>query len=329
MLILTAEEVRQALPMEKAIDGMKTAFAALSSGKAKAPIRTQLPIERHNAVSLFMSALVEDEHQPSLAVKIVSVFPNNPKRSLPLIHAAVVVLEADSGQPVALLEGGALTAIRTGAASGAASDELAHQDSQIAAIFGAGIQGRTQLEAICHIRPIKTVWVYDPNPGQVQTFIDQLAGRGPLPEDLRAASNPRQAVEHADIICTATTSNKDVFNDSDLKLGVHINAVGAYTPDMQEVPADTVVRSLFVVDEREASLAEAGDLIQAIQSGRINEDHIHAELGEIILGKKPGRTSASQITLFKSVGNAVQDAVAARLALQHAKEMGLGTSVEW
>jgi len=329
MLILTAKEVRQALTMDKAIDGMKTAFAALASGNAEVPIRTQLPIDRHNAISLFMPALVDDDHHPSLAVKIVSVFPNNPKRDLPLIHAAVVVLEADSGRPVALLEGGALTAIRTGAASGAASDEMARQDSKIAAIFGAGVQGCTQLEAICHIRPIQTVWVYDPNPEQVQTLIDQMAGREPVPEDIRAASNPKQAVEHADIICTATTSTMPVFNDRDLKPGVHINAVGAYTPEMVEAPADTVARSLVVVDERTASLAEAGDLIQAIHSGQIGEDHIHAELGEIILEEKTGRMSASQITFFKSVGNAVQDAVAARLALQYAKEMGLGTSVDW
>ena len=220
-----------------------------------------------------------------------------------------------------------MTAIRTGAASGAATDLLARPDSHVAAIFGAGVQARTQLEAICSVRPIRSVWVYSPTPARVDTFIAEMAGQGTIPTDLRAASNPQQAVAEADVICTATTAVTPVFDDNDLKTGVHINGIGSYTPAMQEVPAETVARALIVVDTYEAALAEAGDLIQPIQQGIIKEEDIHAEIGELVLERKQGRTHSEQITFFKSVGVAVQDAAAADLALRNAQ--GLGQQVRW
>ncbi|HLA98429.1 MAG TPA: hypothetical protein VJL34_08240 [Anaerolineales bacterium] len=330
MLILNASQVRQALPMEQTIAAMKRAYAALSSGDAQVPLRVRLPIPAHQAVSLFMPAYVQDvEGGESLAVKVVSLYPKNLARGMPLIHAAVLALEAHSGRPVALLEGGALTAIRTGAASGAATELLARPDSRVAAVFGAGVQGRTQLEAVCSARAIQTAWVYDPNPERVDDFIQELAGAGPIPKDLRPAATPAQAVAEADIICTATTSSTPVFADSDLKPGVHINAVGSYTPEMQEIPSETVRRAYVVLDSRSAALAETGDLIQPLAQGLITPEHIQAELGELVLGRKPGRTAPDQVTLFKSVGVAVQDAVAAQLALENARRMGLGQRVDW
>jgi ornithine cyclodeaminase len=329
MLVLGATDVKQALPMSVAIAGMKRAFAALSDERAKVPLRTHLPVETHHGVTLVMPALVEDEQGQSLAVKVVSLFEHNARRGLPRIQAAVLVLEADTGRPVALLEGTALTAIRTGAASGAATELLARSESRTAAVFGAGAQARTQLEAVCTVRSIETVWVYDPLPGAVETFIAELAGQGPIPPDLRPAVDPRQAARAADVICTATTSAVPVFSDADVKPGVHVNAVGSYQPHVQEIPAETVARALLVVDSRDAALTEAGDLIQPIRQGLIGPEHIHAELGELVLGRKKGRTAAEQITLFKSVGVAVQDAVAARLALEHAEQFGLGQHVDW
>lgn len=329
MLILTADEVRKSLPMDQAIEAVKRAFAALSTGKAEVPLRAHLPVPPHEAMTLCMTAYVRETQGEALAVKVVSVFPHNPKRNLPLISAAVLVLEADTGRPFALIEGGSLTAIRTGAASGAATDLLARKDSQVVAIFGAGVQGRTQLEAICAVRSIQTVWIYDPDREQVQRFIKTIAGQTAIPKDIRIAENPRQAASEADIICTATTSQKPVFDHADLIPGVHINGVGSYTPEMQEIPAQTILQSYLVVDSRQAALAEAGDLIQAIQAGLIRQGHIQAEIGEIISGDKPGRTYKEQITFFKSVGNAVQDAAAAQLALQNAHEMGLGQEVDW
>lgn len=329
LLILPAEDVRLALPMAETIAAMKQAYAALSSGQAEVPLRSRLPIPPHEATSLFMPVYLKDRYGETLAVKIVSLFPGNLERGLPMIQSAVLVLEAETGRPLALLEGSSLTAIRTGAASGAATDLLARPDSRVAAIFGAGVQGRTQLEAVCTVRPIQTAWVYDQNREKAEAFVAEMAGVGAVPADLRVAANPRQAVENADVICTATTSRSPVFADEHLPVGTHINAVGAYTPEMQEIPTGTVRRAIVVVDSRPACLSEAGDLLQPMREGAIGEGHIQAEIGEIVLGRHPGRESEAQVTLFKSVGVAVQDAAAARLALERAASLQLGQTVHW
>lgn len=329
MLVLSAQDVRHALPMAAAMAAMKRAYAALSAGRAQIPLRARLPIAPHQAVSLFMPAFVQDEAADALAVKVVSVFPHNADKGLPLIHAAVLLLEAETGRPLALLEGGALTAIRTGAGAGAATDLLARPDSHVAAIFGAGVQARAQLEAVCTARPIERVWVYDPNPDRAAAFAAEMAGQGPIPRDVQTAVSPQQAAAHADVICAATTSLTPVFADADLQPGVHINAIGSYTPQMQEIPAATMARALVIVDSRAAALAETGDLIQPIAAGLFTADHIHAEIGELVSGQRPGRASATQITCFKSVGVAVQDALAAQLALTNARQLGLGQQVAW
>lgn len=331
MLILTADEVKKALPMKEAIEAMKKAYASLSDGKADVPLRTHLSIPSQDAVSLIMPAYVQAEGGDALAVKVVSLFPRNPERQrkLALIQAAVLVLDAETGQPRALLEGSSLTAIRTGAGSGAAIDLLSRPDSKVVAVFGAGVQGRTQLEAACSVREIEQAWVFDTNVEAAEDFIKDLAGIGPIPEDLRVASTPEVALSDADIVCTATTSSKPVFSDADVQPGTHISAVGSYTPEMQEVPAETVGRALVVVDSRSATLAETGDLLQPMQAGLFGEEHISAELGEIVLDRKPGRSSPEQVTFFKSVGVAVQDAMAAQLALQNARAGRLGTDVKF
>lgn len=329
MLILTADEVRKALPMREAIEAMKRAYASLSDGRAAAPLRTRLPVPPHEGLTLFMPAFVHTETDEALAVKIVSLFPENPKRGLAYIQAAVLVLEADSGRALALLEGSSLTAIRTGAGSGAAIDLLARRDSRTLMVFGAGAQARTQLEAACTVRKIERVWVYDSNLEKAREFAEETAGRGPVPGDTRVAENPAAALAEADIVCTATTSFTPVFADADLKSGAHVSAIGSYTPEMQEVPAETVVRARVVVDSISATLAETGDLVKPIQAGLMTESHIYAELGEIVLGRKAGRQSDHEITYFKSVGIAVQDAMAAQLALKNAKTMRLGREVEF
>jgi len=327
--VLNGDDVRKALPMDAAIEAMKQAFAALSGGRAVVSLRLHLPVEQHDGVSLCMAALVQEEHAEALAVKVVSLFDRNPERHLPTLQAAVLALEPDTGRPVALLDGAALTAIRTGAASGAATDLLARPDSRTAAVFGAGVQARTQLEAVCTARRIETAWVWDPRPGAGEALCREMGGRGPVPRDLRAADDARQAVAEADVVCTATTSHTPVFADADLKAGAHVNAVGSYQPHVQEIPAETVARALLVVDSRQAALEEAGDIIQPIKQGLIGPDHVHAELGELVLGREQGRTSADQVTLFRSVGVAVQDAVAAREVCRRAEQLGLGQEVQW
>ena len=329
MLILNADEVRQALPMKQAIAAMKEAYASLSNGTAVVPLRTRLPIPSHDALGLFMPAYMKTDTNEALAIKVVAIFPQNPSRGLAYIQAAVLVLETDTGRTVALLEGNALTAIRTGAGSGAAIDLLARQDSKVVAIFGAGAQGRTQLEAACTARKIETAFIYDLSPEKAKMFAEEMAGRNNIPKDVRVAKTPKAAIEHADIICTATTSSQAIFDDNDVKSGTHISAIGAYTPAMQELPIETVARARIVVDSYATVMDEAGDIVKAINAGAIKESDIHAELGEIISGRKPGRNTQHEVTLFKSVGNAVQDAAAAQLALKNAREMKLGTEVKF
>jgi len=319
--ILSREDVRRALPMRQAIEAMKRAFAQLSTGQADVPLRVPLQVERHNGVTLFMPAYLAADDQ--MAVKIVSVFNDNPAKGLPLIHALVVVVDATTGAPAAVMDGTYLTALRTGAASGAATDLLARQDARTAAVFGAGAQGRTQLEAVCAVRSIQEAWVYDVAPQQAAVYADEMGRYMSLP--VRVAGTPAEAVRQADVICTATTSSSPVFDDADVRPGTHINAVGAYTPHMQEVPAETVARARVVIDHREASLAEAGDLLIPLQRGLMTQAHIYAELGEIAAGRKPGRVTPEEITLFKSVGVAVQDVAAASAVLEAARRLNLGT----
>lgn len=324
MRILSADDVRQALPMRAAIEGMKQAYAAFSADRAQAPQRTHLKIGPADA--LFMPAAVESP--PALAVKAVTVYPQNPERNLPLIHAAVLVFDPQTGQAQALLEGGALTAIRTGAGSGAATDLLARPESRIAAVFGAGVQARTQLEAVCTVRPIEQVWIYDTRPEAAARMAQELSGQPPFPADIRVAASPREAVSSADIICTATTAANPVFEDEDLKPGVHINAIGAYRPDMREVPPETLHRARLFVDSFAAVQQEAGDLLFAMECGLLSLADMD-ELGDLINGTVTGRNHSEEITVFKSVGLAVQDAVAAQIALENARKNNLGMEINF
>jgi alanine dehydrogenase len=315
--------------MREAIEGMKRAYADLSAGRAEVPLRGRLQIDPHHGLSLFMPAFVDDPDGQALGVKIVSLFPGNPDRGLAYIQAAVLMLEPDTGKLVGLLEGSALTAIRTGAASGAAIDLLARAESHCLAVLGAGAQGRTQIEAACTVREIRTVWIYDPRQESARQVADELAGHGPIPGDIRLATTSQEAVTEADIICTATTSASPVFAHAHVRAGTHISAVGSFTPDMQEIPAETVLQARVIVDSRSAALAETGDLILPIRAGRMSPEHIAAEFGEVVLGRLPGRQSAQQITLFKSVGIAVQDALAAEIAIRNAKRLVIGQTVSF
>lgn len=324
LLLLSAADVVEALPMAEAIEGLKAAYAQLSTGRAIMPLRSRIDVPGMGT-SLVMPAYLEQN--AALAVKVVSVFPQNVERDLPVVNALVMVLDVTSGQPVAVMEGGALTAIRTGAGSGAATDLLARQDAQCVAIIGTGVQARTQLEAVCTARPIQEVRIFSPDRRQAELFAQEMAGKGPIPAAITISDDANSAVQGADVICTATTSSTPVFDGRLIRPGTHINGVGSFTPEMQEVDLVTVLRSRIVVDSRAAALAEAGDLIIPLENGDMTEAHIYAELGEIVAGQRPGRESQDQITFFKSVGVAVQDAAAAAITLKNALNWGLGTSI--
>ncbi len=327
MLVLTRRDVYDLVPMKDAIDLVKRAFRDLSRGAAQAPLRTPIEIPDGPGTTLFMPAFVPSLH--GLGLKVVSVFPENPDRyGKPTIHAAVLSVSPETGEPTALLDGTYLTALRTGAASGAATDLLARPDARTLLVIGAGAQGPTQAWAVLSVRPIETIYVYDRHRRASETFAERLRELVP---DLRAQVIVVDAIESVlpgvDVICTATTARAPLFPDALLPDGVHINAIGAFTPEMQEIPPETVARAYVVVDSVPAALAEAGDLIKPLQAGLIDEAHIRTELGEIVDGRKPGRTSPEQVTLFKSVGNAVQDLAVAAEAVRRARETGRGQSV--
>jgi ornithine cyclodeaminase/alanine dehydrogenase-like protein (mu-crystallin family) len=325
--ILDTNDVKKSIQMGQVIAAVKEAFIQLSEGQAVVPLRSQVPVNRKNGMALFMPAYLQESH--SLGAKIVSVFPENASLGLPTIHAVVVVLDADTGRPQAVMDGTLLTALRTGAASGLATDLLARGEAKIAAVFGAGTQGRTQLEAVCTVRAIERAWIYDPDRKLAQPYAEEMSGRGtPFPQDVRVADSPRQAVSEADVICAATTSFQPVFDDADLKPGVHINGVGSYTPEMQEIPAETVIRAKVFVDSVSAAWEEAGDLILPVQKGLVERSHIQGEIGQLAAGRIQGRTGKAEITFFKSVGVAVQDVSVARKILTSALDLNLGKDVE-
>ena len=323
--VLNAAEMCAALPMPEAIEGMKRAFCRLSEKRCEMPLRSSITIPDAEGVLLTMPAAIPDDGE--MAVKLVSVYGANPSRDLPLIHAVVLVFDAQTGIPSALMDGEVLTAVRTGAGSGAATDALANPDASEAAILGSGSQARTQLEAVCSVREIRRVRVYSPNSEHAGKFAAEMSGKGPVPDSVHAVIDPALAVRGADVVCTATTSNTPVFAFEDLKPGAHVNAVGSFQPSMQEIDTETIQQSMVVVDSRESAFAETGDLLVPLRQGLINKDHVHAKLGEILNGNKPGRTRVDQFTFFKSCGVAVQDAVATRIALNRAEQDGLGQIV--
>jgi ornithine cyclodeaminase/alanine dehydrogenase-like protein (mu-crystallin family) len=330
--ILTADNIRAALSMADCIAAVREAFGQLSAGQAVVPVRTQWPGAGGTALVMpaylpASSGATAASANGGLGAKIVAVFPGNPSRNLPTVNALVTLLEVDTGRPIALLDGTYLTALRTGAASGVSTDILAPAEADTLALFGAGVQARTQLLAVCTVRRIRTTWVYDASLERAQALVRDMAGHAPVPADLRVARTPSEALRGAHIVAAATTSMVPVFADADLLRGAHVSAVGAFTPEMQEVPAETVARARVFVDQRAAALAEAGDLIVPIQRGLLNPEHL-VEIGEVINGQVPGRQSAEQVTLFKSVGNAVQDIAAATRALAAAEALGLGTLVD-
>ena len=320
---LSAADVRRALPVAEAVAAMKDAFRELSAGRVDMPVRAHIDVPEHDGTALFMPSSAA--HFGAFAVKTVNVFGRNAARGLPRIQALVAVFDRETGTPRAVLDGTTLTALRTGAASGAATDLMARPDAAVATIFGAGVQGRTQLEAVRAVRNITEVWIYDAVPEAADAFAEEMSAK--LGVDVHVAVSPADALREADVVCTATVATTPVFEDGDLAPGTHVNAVGSYQPHVQEIPEETVLRARIVVDHRASALEETGDLIIPIGKGRMTPDDISAELGEVVAGDRPGRVSADEITLFKSVGVAVQDLAAGALALRKAEELGLGTLV--
>jgi len=308
-LFISADQIRSLITMEDAIKAMRSAFIQLSRGDALIPKRLSLSIPDKNAVALVMP--VYALHSPYYTVKTVSINYANPQKGLPLIHAVVQVFDASKGNMIAIMDGESITAIRTGAASGLATDLLANKAAKVLAVFGTGVQARTQVEAVLAVRNIKKILVFSRTAEHTDSFCNWISDVF----GIAAEGGQLALLNKADIICTATPSEKPLFDHNDLKSGVHINAVGSFQPHMQEVPAETVQIAKVVVDQKEACEQEAGDLIIPAREGQWSFDDLYGELGQVAGGEIPGREGPDEITLFKSVGNAIQDLALARLIM--------------
>ncbi len=319
---LSAQEVKAAIPMREAIRAMREAFTASSYGRADVPLRTHLPVPDSSASALFMPAATSRPLR--LGSKILTLFPDNPSKGRPFIHGLVVMFDAQTGRPAGVLEGMTLTAIRTGAASGLATQLLARRNSTTVGIVGSGAQARTQLEAVCTVRKISEVRVFSRTLKNARRFAREMSNVGPVPE-VRVVKSAGEAADGADVICAATPAARPILGLGDISRGAHINAVGSFTPQMREIAPALVQRAKVFVDSREAALAEAGELIASVTDGSIGRELV--ELGEVANGEETGRENNDHITLFKSVGLAVQDLCAAEVALRRAKRLGIGTVV--
>jgi len=262
----------------------------------------------------------------ALGVKVASICSGNLSQGLPTVTALITLLDSQTGLPVAIMEGTYLTSLRTGAASGLATDLLARKDVHTLAVIGAGAQARTQIEAVNCVRNIQETHLYSRTRISTETLARELAHTCPKLTVVVAKSSS-EAVKGADIVVAATNSSTPVFNGTDIMDGAHINAIGSFRPDMQEIDEYTVKRSIVIVDQCEAVLSEAGDIVIPLRKGIITEQHIQAELGEIVAGEKIGRKTANDVTLFKSVGNAAQDIGVAKLVLESAAANNLGAIV--
>ncbi|MCX6165563.1 MAG: ornithine cyclodeaminase family protein [Ignavibacteriae bacterium] len=322
-LILNRNDVISVLQMSDCMDAMEKAFAELANGTAVLPLRTG--IKPPDGISLYMPAYLKE--MGALACKVVTVYKDNPtKYNLPTIFGKVLLQDINTGDVICIMDGGYLTAVRTGAASGVATKYLAREDkNQIAGIFGAGVQAKMQLWAVATARDIGKAIVYDISDDAMTKFVSEMSPK--LNIGIVKAKFPEEVLQ-ADIICTASSSATPLFDGKLVKDGTHINGIGSHASTMRELDTEIIKRSLFIGDSREACFSEAGDIMIPVSEGSIKESHFYAELGEIITGKKKGRTNKAMITLFKSNGLAIQDAAAAKVVFEKAVAKGIGTKVE-
>jgi alanine dehydrogenase len=319
-LLLNRTQLRRLLDLPAVVDVVEQAFGEYSRGRARMPVRSSVQLDHPDLTLLAMPCGLLDSR--ALGTKVLANAAGNPARGLPTVQAVYVLSDFETGAPLALMDGGELTGLRTAAASAVATRHLARRDSRVLGLFGAGIQAEFHLRAMVEVRPIEEVLVWDPDRGRLESFIRRM--HRSVPVDVEAGEDAEHVAAESDLIVTATTSGSPVFAGSAVRPGVHINAVGAFTPTTRELDPVLIRRARVVVDTYAGALAEAGDLLIPIQAGQISRDHLAAELGEIVNGTRPGRRSDADITIFESVGAAFQDAATAMLAYRRAIEAGIG-----
>jgi ornithine cyclodeaminase/alanine dehydrogenase-like protein (mu-crystallin family) len=321
--LLTEQHVHSLLPMSDLIAAMESALAKFSSGEVLQPVRTVLTVGPTKAYFGVMPAYVPAP--ASLGAKLVTVFGDNYKRDLPSHLATILLLDPDTGSLLALMDGRYITEARTAAVSSVSARFLANPHAGTLALIGSGVQARSHLEALQHVRQLKDVRVWSPKPQSRQRFVDELAPT--MPVSIAAAETAEAAVRGADLIVLATSSPTPVIDDAWVAKGAHVMCVGACRPTQREMAPALVKRARLYVDSRTAAVVESGDIVMNIADGMFDASHIRGEIGELVLGRAEGRTATDDITIFKSLGMAVEDVVAADLVFRRATETGAGTEL--
>ena len=325
MLLLSREDIDKVFTMRDAIDGVKTAFELICEKKCEVPLRSIIQVPAYDASILAMPAYASS--LDAMSIKVISLFPHNIEKGLPSSPAQVMLFDGTTGLVNAMMDGTYVTQLRTGAASGAAFELLAKKDCPIGALIGTGGQAEKQLEAMLVARGPKEVRVYDMDLERAKKFAERmrekLAGHG---AGIIAAASSKEAVTDADLLITVTPSHTPVFDAADVKPGATISCVGAYQPFMQEMDPQILVRaSKLYFDSREAVLSESGDILKPLAEGLITEADFTGDLGEVSLGKVPGRENDEEIIVFETVGVAAQDLLTAKTIFDRASAKGIGT----
>ena len=326
-LLLNRGAVQQLLTMEECIELVEKAFAELAQGTAVMPQRVAVTDAEHNGWYAFMPAQLRG--MGALGIKAVTVYKDNPaKYDLPSTLATVILLDGETGKATSVMDGGYLTAMRTGAVAGVATRYLARQDARVAGVLGTGVQARTQVWAMTIARNIEKAVCHSVDPPEAQqAFARDMSQQLGIPVEV--AGTAREVVEASEVLALTTTSREPIIDGDWLKPGTHVNGIGSHAPGVREMDTKTIVKAKLVCDQTAACLAEAGDLQIPIEEGAYSPDRIHGELGELVTGTKPGRENDDEITVFKSVGLSIQDISVAHLVYQKARQQGIGTEFEF
>ena len=326
ILILSQSEIEQLLPMQECITVMEEALSALARGEMHQPLRMVVHPPQAAGVIAMMPAY-KSGAAALFGLKAICVFPGNSEIGKDAHQGGVLLFSGDTGEPLALMNASAITAIRTAAVSGVATRALAREDASDLIIFGAGVQARSHLTAISCVRPVKRARVISRNPDHARKFVIDLQEHFDFP--ISCVDSGFDAMAGADLIVTATTAREPVVRREWIAPGTHINAIGTYSPRAREIDSATMAAASIFVDRRESALNEAGDYLIAAQEGAIGPDNIRAELGEVLIGAAAGRTSRDEITLFKSLGLAVEDLAAAAYLYQKAQQQNVGAWLDF
>jgi ornithine cyclodeaminase/alanine dehydrogenase-like protein (mu-crystallin family) len=322
--VLSGDDVRAALAMSDCIEAMDAVLREFAAGELYLPLRSVVRPPQSPGLMGLMTA-----HRagaaPAFGLKAVAIFPDNPKRGLDAHQGIVVVFDGEDGRVTGLLDASAITAIRTAAVSAVATRALAREGAATLAVLGAGVQARAHIEAMACVLPLERVRVYSRRPEPAQQLAAETAER--YTWDTSAAASVEDALRDADVVVTTTTAREPIVERAWLAPGTHVNAVGSSIPATRELDGATMAAARIVVDARESAHNESGDVLLAIREGTLAEDVDLAELGEVLIGSARGRTSADELTVFVSLGLAVEDLAAAELALSVAEQMGLGAQV--